>query len=73
MAILNKTIMRLFQILLEFPFATSETELDYHHQKLYVKVIERLRNLSFKEIAEKLLITSKYWTGHPIWKTQMLL
>ena len=54
MAILNKTIMRLFQILLEFPFATSETELDYHHQKLYVKVIERLRTLSFKEITEKL-------------------
>lgn len=60
MAVLNKTIMRLFQILLEFPFATSETELDYHHQKLYVKVIERLRTLSFKKITEKLVITSKY-------------
>ena len=33
--ILEKNIWRLFQVLAQFLFTTSEIELDYYHQKVY--------------------------------------
>ena len=35
---LGQNIFRLFQVLPQFIFTTSETELDYHHQKVRVRV-----------------------------------
>ena len=45
--ILDKSICRLFHFLIQFFFTTSETELDYYHQKMNAwdgsRVAERLR------------------------------
>lgn len=55
---LDETFVRLFLILAQFPFTTNETELDYRHKKMNVRVssqvIERL--ITFK---------GKWSTGHP--------
>ena len=32
-----------FHFLAQFPFTTSETELDYYHQKVNARVAERLK------------------------------
>ena len=38
----EQNTFRLFHLLAQFPFATSETELEYYHQKVNVRVAERL-------------------------------
>ena len=40
---LGQNIWRLFDVLAQFLFTTSETELDYYHQKVSSRVAERLR------------------------------
>ena len=41
---LRQKIQRLFHFLAQFVFTTSETEVDYYHQKVNVRVAERLKN-----------------------------
>ena len=40
---LGQNIRRLFRFLAQFIIATSETELDYYHQKVNARVAERLK------------------------------
>ena len=40
---LGQNIRRLFHFLAQFIIATSETELDYYHQKVNARVAERLK------------------------------
>ena len=40
---LAQNICRLFHFLAQFFFTTSETELDYYHQKVSARVAERLK------------------------------
>ena len=51
---LGKCIYRLFQVLAQFIFTTSETELDYHDQKVNVRVAswvaEWLKTLDLKKL-----------------------
>ena len=56
---LGQNICRLFQVLALFGFTTSETELDYFHQKVNIRVAfwvaESFRKLgSFKKVPEML-------------------
>ena len=39
---LGQTIRRLFYFLAQFVFTTSEMEVDYHHQKVNVRVASRV-------------------------------
>ena len=39
---LGQNIWRLFHILAKFVFTTSETELDYYHQKVNVRVVSQV-------------------------------
>ena len=41
-SILDKTFVRLFRDLVQFLFTTRETELDYYHQKVNVRVASRV-------------------------------
>ena len=41
---LSQNIWRLFQVLAQFPLATSERELDYYHRKLPQKLSPKLQN-----------------------------
>ena len=56
---LGQNICRLFNFLAQFVFTTSETEVDYYHQKVNVRfasrVAERLKILGNKEISRKSL------------------
>ena len=51
-----------FHILAQFPFTTSESELDYHHEKVNLRVAsriaERLKTTDFRKFQENL---SKAW------------
>ena len=49
---LEQNIYRLFHVLAQFLFTTSETEIDYYHQKVDVRVISRVteRNLVKHEL-----------------------
>ena len=40
---LGQNICRLFHVFAQFLFSTSEAELDYYHQKVNVRVAERLK------------------------------
>ena len=57
-SILRPNICRLFHIFLQFPFITSEKELDFYQQKLnrHVSsqiVLENCKNLDVKHSLEK--------------------
>ena len=39
---LGQNLFRLFQVLVQIPFTTSETELDYYQQKVNVRVASRI-------------------------------
>ena len=72
---LGPSICRLFQFLEQFFFTTSETGLDYYHQKVSVRVASRvaerlntqdLRKLgNFKKIPEKLGFDGEYPAFQP--------
>ena len=40
---LGQNICRLFHVLAQFPFMISEAELDYYHQRVNVRVAERVK------------------------------
>ena len=66
---------RVFHVLEQFLYPTSETELDYYHQKVNVwvasRVVKRLKTNflwklgNFKKILEMVEFDGKYSTGHP--------
>ena len=71
---LEQNICRLFHVLAQFLFATSETEPDYYHQKENVSgvasgVAERLKTLrklgNFKKIPEMLRFDGQYSADNP--------
>ena len=47
---LGQNICRFFQGLARFLFTASETELDYYHQKVNVRVAERLSTWDLKKL-----------------------
>ena len=63
---LGQNIRRLFDFLAKFVFTTSETELDYYHQKVSARVVERLKTQdlkklgNFQKIPEMLVFNGKY-------------
>ena len=59
----GEIILRLFQVLLQFLFTTSETELDYHELNVRVSLgdVEPLGNL--RKTSQMLGITGKIPTG----------
>ena len=78
---LGQKICRLFHVLAQYPFTTSETELDFYHQKVNIRVTSRVaerlaekmperfkdcRKLgNFKKNPEIYGIDGKYPAGHP--------
>ena len=40
--VLGQELWRLFHVLAQFLFTTSQTELDYYHQKVSLKIASRL-------------------------------
>ena len=62
-------ICRLFHFLAQFVFSTIETELNYYHQKVNVKVAsrvaERLKLGSFKKIPEMFEVNGQFPAVHP--------
>ena len=44
-SIKKENVCRLFQILAQFPFTKSETELDYYHQKVNARVVSQIAKL----------------------------
>ena len=73
---LGQNIWRLFHVLTQFLFTASETELDYYHQKVNVRVASRVaeppktyydlrRLVNFKKIAEILGFDRVYTASHP--------
>ena len=61
---LGQNICRLFHFLAKFFFTTNETELDYYHQKLNVRVASRVsERLKNQEISRKILIYLDLMTG----------
>ena len=67
---LGQNICSFFHVLAQFLFTTSETEIDYYHQKVNV-VAERLRTYdrrelgNFKKILLMLGFDGEYSAGHP--------
>ena len=68
---LGQNIWRLFHVLAQFLFITSETELDYYDQKVIVRVAERLKTKdlrklkNFKKILGMLEFDGEYLAEHP--------
>ena len=67
---LGQNICNLFNFLVQFLFTTSETELEYYHQKINVRVAlqvaEQLKTLrNFKKNPEMLEFNGENPTGHP--------
>ena len=68
---LGQNICWLFHFLAQFVFTTSETELDYYHHRVNVRVAERLKTQelrklgNFKEIPEILGFDGEYPATHP--------
>ena len=48
--ILGKIFVDFFKFLAQLPFTSSETELDYYRQKVYVRVAEQLKDLKCLEL-----------------------
>ena len=71
----GQNICRLFHFLARFLFTTSDTELDYYHNKTSVRVASRvperlkpsdLRKLgNFKKIPQMLEFEGEYTGGYP--------
>ena len=66
---LGQNISNLFHLLAQFLFTTSETKLDYYHQKINVRVAlqvaEQLKTLrNFKKNPEMLEVNGENPTGH---------
>ena len=67
----GQNICTLFHFLAQFVFTTSETELDYYHQKVNARVAARLKTEdlrklgSFKKIPEMFGFNSEYPAVHP--------
>ena len=67
---MDKTFLDFFHFLAQFVFTASETELDYYHHKVNVRVAERpntqdLRKLrNFKKIPEMLGFDAEYLAVH---------
>ena len=55
---LGQNICRLFYFLAQFFFTTSETELDYYHQKVSARIVsrvaERLKTYEIRKFTENL-------------------
>ena len=68
---LGQNICWLFHVLAQFLFTISETELNYYHQKVNVRVAKRLKTYNlrklgnFKIIFKMLEFNGEYPLGHP--------
>ena len=72
---LKQNIQRLFHFLAQFVFTTNETEVDYYHQKVNVRVASRIaeqvktqdlrKSVNFKKIPETLGFDGEYPVVHP--------
>ena len=61
----GQNICRLFHFLAKFVFTTSETELDYYHQKVNGWVAERLKTYDLRKIPEMFGFNDEYPAVHP--------
>ena len=52
MYIFQKAFVYFFHFLIQFPLTTSETELDYYHQKVYVRVTSRFTERAVRRWGE---------------------